>query len=697
MSVIRSEDIRNIAVVGHKGSGKTSLVEAMLYVAKVAPRRGKPGDRSCGLDDSPEEKAHMATLESRLVTLPWRDKKINLIDTPGEASLLADTRLALSAVDTVILVVSAKSGVETGTERLCRWSRELHIPCLVVITKMDDEHAVIDEVMTALHGLKLPLASMEVATGSGASFKGVAAVQTGKAWIGKPEAPGAADPAEPPSELKNAVTEARAKLVDDVAATDDLLTDKYLTDGDLTQEDFNLGARKAVAAGKLVPMYFASSSVPIGVAALMDALVDLAPSPLDRAPWKGISADKQQVERAPVPDGPLAAMVFKTHIDPHAGKTSVVRVLSGTLRPDMQVLCSNSGQRERVAQLLQGTGKELKPLAEAVAGEMAFATKLRNARTGDTLTDEKHPFTLTLPNRPPPLYSRSVQVAKGSEEKVAIGIQRLIEEDPGLSFSHQEESRELILAGLGAMQLEITVERLRRRTGIDCKLGPPRIPYRETVTRKVANVEGKQKKQTGGHGQFGVCYVDLEPLPRGSGFEFEDAIVGGVIPRQFIPSVEKGVTRGILQGVLAGYPVVDVRVRLVDGKYHSVDSSDAAFQVAGWRAFRAAAAAAHPVLLEPIVKIEVTVPSESMGDVVGDLNSRHGKVLSTNLSGDTTTTIIAAYLPLSQTLDYEPILTGMTRGRGTFTVAFDHYDFCSPPVQEKIVRESGFKALVEED
>jgi elongation factor G len=694
MSAIRSEDIRNIAVVGHKGSGKTSLVEAMLFVAKVAPRRGKPGDRSCGLDESPEEKAHMATLESRLVTLPWRDKKINLIDTPGEASLLADTRLALSAVDTAILVVSAKSGVETGTERLCRWLREMQVPFVAVITKMDDEHAELDQVLSGLRGLKFPLGFMEVVTGAGANFKGVVAAQSSKAWT-KPEGPGSNDPTEAPSELAGAVTEARAKLVDDVAGTDDELTDKYLIDGDLSPADLDRGAAKAVAAQKLVPVYFTSSNLPLGVAALLGGLVDLAPPPTQHATWKGTSTDSHQAERPSVPEAPMAAVVFKTHIDPHAGKTSALRVLSGTLRPDMQLVCAASGQRERVAQLLQGTGKEMKPLPEAVAGEMAFATKLRTARTGDTLSDEKQPFTLVLPHRPPPLYSRSVQVAKGSEEKVAVGIQRLIEEDPGLSFSHQEESRELILAGLGAMQLEITVERLRRRTGIDCKLGPPRIAYRETVTRKVASVEGKQKKQTGGHGQFGVCYVDIEPLPRGSGFQFEDAIVGGVIPRQFIPSVEKGVTRAVAQGVLAGYPVVDLKVRVVDGKFHSVDSSDAAFQVAGWRAFRAAAAAAHPVLLEPIMKMEVSVPSESMGDVVGDLNSRHGKVLSTNLSGDTT--IIAAYVPLSQTLDYEPILTGMTRGRGTFTVAFDHYDYVPPPVQEKIVRESGFKALVEED
>ncbi len=697
MSAIRPQDIRNIAIVGHKGSGKTSLVEAMLYLAKVAPKRGKPGDRSCGLDDSPEEKAHTATLESRLVTFNWAEKKINLIDTPGEASLLADTRLALAAADAAILVVSAKSGVETGTERICRWIRESQIPCMVVLTKVDDEHARIDEVVEEVRALKAPVALMEVATGSGTDFHGIDEVRTGKAWVDKPEAPSSFEPGgQVPSELQMKASELRAKLVDDVAATDDALTDRYLTEGDLPQRELDEGERRAIAAGKLVPVYFVSSTIPSGVAALLDAIVDLSPAPVERAPFKGTGPDKSEVERPPTSDASLAALVFKTHIDPHAGKTSCIRVLSGSLRPDAQVICAASGHRERVAQILQGAGKELKPIAEAVAGELVFATKLKSTRTGETLSDEKHPFTLNLQNKMLPLYSRSVVVAKGSEEKVAVAIQRLAEEDPGLSFSHQEESRELILSGLGALQLEITLERLRRRTGIaDCKLGPPRIPYRETVTRKVTNIEGKQKKQTGGHGQFGVCYIDLEPLSRGSGFLFEDAVVGGVIPRQFIPSVEKGVTKAITQGILAGYPVVDVKVSLVDGKFHSVDSSDAAFQVAGLRAFRAALAAAHPVLLEPIVKVEIAVPSEAMGDVVGDLNSRHGKVLSTNIDGDTTT--IAAYVPLAQTLDYEPVLTGMTRGRGTFTLAFDHYDFCPPLVQEKVVRESGFKPIVDED
>src|SRR5262252_388788 len=390
MSGNRSEDIRNVAVVGHKGAGKTALIEAMLYLAKVAPKLGKAGDRACGLDDSPEERAHMSTLESRLVSLSWGGKKVNLIDTPGETSLFADTRMALNAADAVLLVVSARSGVETGTERLSRWILQTRTPCLVVLTKVDDEHARVDEVIAEVRALKEPITVMEVPTGTGPAFRGV---------------------------------------VDE--STDDALTDRYLTEGDLAQREIDEGARKAVLAAKLVPVYCASSAIPIGIAALLDAIVDLLPSPLDRPAWKGTNADKSASERATKPDTPVAAFVFKTHIDPHAGKTSYLRVLSGTLSSDAQLTCAKDGHRERVAQLLQGAGKELKAMPNAVAGDLVCATKLKTVRTGETLSDEKHPFTLSLPDPPPPLFSRAVLTAKGMEEKVAVAIQRLVEEDPG--------------------------------------------------------------------------------------------------------------------------------------------------------------------------------------------------------------------------------------------------------------------------
>jgi elongation factor G len=685
-------EVRNVAVLGHKGSGKTSLVEALLYIAKATPKLGRAGERGSGLDDSPEERAHMTTLEARPVSMRWNGAKLNVIDTPGEASFMTDARLALSVCDAAVVCVSARDGVQTGTERALGWVREHHVPCLVVLTKMDDEHARPDEVVAEIkQHLKAAVALMEVPEGVGPSFHGVIAVRTGRAWE-KPEAPNSA--AEPiPQESRPRVAEARAHLVDDVAGTDDALTEKYLNDGDLSQRELDEGASHAVRDCKLIPVYEASCTRPNGIAALLDGLVDLVPSPAQGHAFEGVGTEET---REANPMAPTAALVWKTHIDPHAGRLSYVRVLSGTLKPDSALLVAATAQRERIGGLSQGTWKELKPLTEATAGDIVAVAKLKTAKTGDTLSDEKRPFEAKLPPMPPALYARTLLVAgKGMEDKAAQALQRMCEEDPGLVFKHDPVSREMLLEGLGALHLDITVERLRRRASIDCKLGPPRVPYRETVRAKVAGVEGKIKKQTGGHGQFAVCLIDVEPLPRGSGFVFEDAIVGGVIPRQFIPSVEKGVRKALDRGVLAGYPVVDLKARVVDGKFHAVDSSDAAFQVAGARALRAALAVAQAALLEPIVKLEVAVPGETLGDVIGDINARGGRVTGTNAVDSRST--VEALLPLASTHDYEPKLTSLTSGRGTFSIGFDHYDYCSPYTTDRVVKESGFKHVEEED
>ena len=688
------DEIRNVVVLGHKGCGKTSLIEASLFVAKMIPRLGKGTDHASGLDDTPEERSHMTTLEARPVSLRWSGKKVNLVDTPGEASFVAEARLAAIACDAAIVCVSARDGVQTGTERALAWVRELKLPCLVVLTKMDDEHAKPDETAAQIkQHLRAPIALMEVAEGVGPKFQGVIAVRTGKAWVGKPEAPTSIAPAPIPPESKPRVEAARAHLIDDVAGTDDALTEKYLSEGNLSQDELDLGARHAVCEGKLIPVYDVSCTIPSGIVALLDAIVDLVPSPTERPPFEAETGDEKRAAKA---DLPLAALVFKTHVDPHSGRVSYARVISGTLHADANVVCSSSGQRDRAGALAQGTWKETKPIPEAVAGDICAVAKLKVAKTGETISDEKKPFAAKLPAPPHALYSRTLLVeGKGSEEKAAAALQRICEEDPGLVFKHDPISREMLIEGLGALHLDITLERLRRRAQIDCRLGPPRIPYRETMRGRAAHVEGKQKKQTGGHGQFGVCYIDVEPVARGGGFNFEDAIVGGVIPRQFIPSVEKGVRRALEHGVLGGYPVVDVKVRLVDGKYHSVDSSDAAFQVAGYRAFRTAMQAAQPALLEPIAKLEVTIPGDYLGDVIGDINARSGRVLGTNSAG--TSSVVEAFVPLANTSDYEPKLTSITSGRGSFTLSFDHYDYCSPHTADKVIKDSGFKHVEDED
>ena len=691
-------DIRNVAIIGHKGSGKTSLAEAMLFVAKSTSKLGKVDDKTSVLDETVEEKEHACSLEASVSYLGWNGKKINVVDTPGEGSFLAETRLALGAVDAAVLVVSGKDGVQPITERVYAWTKQLGLPCLVVVTKVDAENAKPDDVVAEIKSrLKASVAVMELCVGDGPSFQGVVALRTKKAWVGKPEAPGAVTPGAIPDGIAKDVETGRGKLVDDVAGTSDALTEQYLTEGDLTQEELDSGLRAAVQGGALVPVYFASGTRPSGVVSLLDAIVELVPPPTAHPAFQGtVPGKKADAERAPTTDAPAAAFIFKTSIDQHAGRTSFARVLSGTLKADSTLLNASTGNPERLGKIANVVGKEAKQVDEAVAGDIVALQKLKSAVSGQTLSDEKHPFLYAAPELPPALFSRGVKFeGKGAEEKVGAALHRLMEEDPGLSVHTDEATRELVVSGLGSLHLEITVERIRRRVGIDARLGPPHIAYKETITKKVTGVEGKHKKQSGGHGQFGVCYIDIEPLPRGGGFVFEDAIVGGAIPRQFIPSVEKGVVKAMAKGFLAGFQMIDVKVRVYDGKYHDVDSSDAAFQLAGSKGFKAACAQAKPVLLEPIVKLQVTVPSAAVGDVIGDINSRRGRISGTDTIEDNT--IVNAFVPLSEVLEYESKLKSMTQGKGTFSMSVDHLDVCPPTVQDKVIKDSGFKVAEDED
>jgi elongation factor G len=698
MSVIAPVDIRNIALIGHKGSGKTSLAEAMLFVAKATPKLGKVDDKSSILDDTVEEKEHACSLEASVAYLNWNGKKVNIVDTPGEGSFLAETRLALGAVDAAVLVVSARDGVQPITERVFNWARSMKLPCMIVVSKVDAENAKPDEVIAEIRSrLKAPVTTMEVTVGEGLEFQGVVTIRNRKAWVGKPEAPTAVAPGAVPDASAKDVEAARGKLIDDVAGTNDELTEKYLTEGDLTQEELDQGLRDAVKAGNLVPIYFASGTRPAGIAALLNAIVEFVPPPSEHPAFAGtIPGKNTEAERPSSVDAPTAAYIFKTSIDQHAGRTSFTRVLSGVLRPDATMLNASTGNPERLGKIVNLVGKEAKPVEEAHAGDIVALAKLKASQSGHTLCDERNPFLFTAPDLPPPLFSRGVKFeGKGAEEKVGTALHRLTEEDPALSVALDEATRELVVSGLGALHLEITVERIRRRIGIDCRLGPPHIAYKETISRKVTGVEGKHKKQSGGHGQFGVCYIDMEPMKRGEGFLFEDAIVGGSIPRQFIPSVEKGVVKSMAKGFLAGFQMIDVKVRLYDGKYHDVDSSDAAFQLAGSKAFKAACAQCHPVLLEPIVKLSVTAPSVAMGDVIGDINSRRGRISGTDTVDDLT--IVNAYVPLAEVLEYESKLKSMTQGKGTFSMTVDHLEICPPVVQDKVIKDSGFKVEADDE
>lgn len=688
------QKIRNVVVVGHKGTGKTTLVEGMLYVGGSTQALGSVASKTSVLDDEPEEQTREGTLMTSVGHVVWRDTKINLIDTPGEGSFFGDTRLAMAAADAVILVVSAKDGVQPMTDRLNQWAIELGLPRYLVFSKCDLEHVQVEPVIESVKKrLKLSLAPMQVLVGEGTDMKGLVDLLGRKSYVGTPDGPKVKPSDEIPADVKDAVDEARMQLVDEVASTDDALTEKYLEEGDLSDKEMEAGMHTAISAGTLVPYYFFAGGVPYGVIPLLDAIVDIFPAPTVRKEVRG-TGEEPEVREA-TPDAPMAAYCFKTTIDQHAGRNAVVRVLSGTLKGDSYVL--NGETKERVGGLFNVVGKPTgSSLGEVYAGDIVSVAKLKTVKTGDTISEDKKPFAFAAPEVPPALFARVVVLTdRGSGEKIAQGLAKLSEEDASLKVYHDEQTHDLVCAGLSQLHLDVTGDRLKRRFGTDITLGPPKIPYLETITKKVTNIEGKHKKQTGGHGQFGVCIIDMEPTARGEGFVFDDAIVGGAIPRNFIPSVEKGIVKTAARGVIAGYQVVDFKIRLFDGKYHDVDSSDAAFQIAGSKAFKAAMAKAGPILLEPMVKMEITVPTSALGDVMGDLNGRRGRISGSETQDQFS--VVNAQAPLVEVLEYEPKLRALTQGTGTYSMAMDRYEPVPAQLQEKIIKESGFKPIDDEE
>jgi len=689
---IYMQSIRNIAIIAHVDHGKTTLVDKIIQECKVLDQRKDAGELI--LDSNDLERERGITITSKNVAVNYKGVKINIIDTPGEGSFFGDTRAAIAAADAVILIVSAKDGVQPMTERVNGWAVEMGLPRYVVFTKCDLEHVRVSTAIEAVKKrLKISLATMQVPIGEGTDMKGVVELVGRKVFVGKAEGPNAKSTTEIPADVKDAVNNARALLVDDVAsaAGNDELAEKYLEEGDLTDKEMESGLNKAIAGGTIVPAFFVGSMGPHGAAALLDAIVDLFPSPNKHRYFPATVGDS----RAPLTEGALAAFCFKTTIDPHAGRNSFVRVISGVLRPDTYVLIN--GQKERVGALFNVVGKNAGgALNEVYAGDIVNVTKMKSVTTGDTLCDERKPFTFAAPVPPPALFARvAVLQDRGSGEKIAQGLGKLSEEDWSLQISHDEQTHDLVVAGLSQLHLDVTLERLKRRFGIDCILGPPKIPYKETISKKATGIEGKHKKQSGGHGQFGVCMIDMEPTPRNSGFVFEDAIVGGAIPRNFIPSVEKGIAKTSKRGFLAGFEVVDFKVRLWDGKYHDVDSSDAAFQLAGSKAFKAAMEKCGPIILEPVVKMEITVPTAALGDIMGDLNSRRGRILGSETQD--AYSVVNAIAPLVEVLEYEPKLRALTQGTGTFTMTMDRYEPVPAMLQDKIIKDSGFKQVADEE
>ncbi|MHB8068824.1 MAG: elongation factor G [Desulfobaccales bacterium] len=681
----KTAQIRNLALVGHSGCGKTSLAEALLFGAGATSRLGKVDDGSSILDYEPEEIKRKITISTAFHHYQWKKYTVYLADTPGDDNFLADTRAALHVADAAVVVIDAVDGVKVGTEKVWQTANHYALPRLVFINKMDRERADFEPVLKqAKDILEAPLVPLQIPIGREAGFKGVVDLVAMKAMV----ASGGKLEAGPiPDEMKDQVEQFRGDLLNFAAESDDALIEKFLEEGELTPEEIYRGLRIGTLKGAIVPVLCGASLGNLGPGLLLEAINHFLPAPEDRGPVKGQkpgSGDEVVLEVDP--DGPLTAQVFKTVADPYAGRLSIFRIYTGTAASDSSFFNVTRSVAERYGQLFLPEGKTQKTVASAGPGAFAAVAKLKETVTGDTLATEAKPILLPTLMASKPMVTLAVESkVRGEEDKVFSSISKLIEEDPSLHLSHNKDTKEILLSGTGSVHIEATLEKLKRKFGVEAVLKPPRVPYRETI-KGTTKVQGKYKRQSGGRGQYGDTWLELEPLPKGSGFEFVDKIVGGAIPRNFIPSVEKGIAEAKEEGALAGFPTVDFRVTLYDGSFHDVDSSDMAFKIAGSMGFKKGVLQANPILLEPIMKMTVTVPEANMGDIIGDLNGRRGRVLG--MEGQGKSQVITAHVPMVEVLLYAPDLISKTGGRGTYEMEFDHYEEVPPHLAEKIVNEA---------
>jgi elongation factor G len=680
------EQIRNVAVAGHGGVGKTSLVEAMLFVAGAIDRLGRVDDGTTTTDFDPEEIRRKHTINASLAPLEWDGVKINLIDTPGYPDFVGEVVGALRVCEGVVVVVDARAGVEVQTEYVWARAADRDLPRLVVVNRLDRENASFDEAVEALRRrFGARVVPLQLPVGAEAALTGVVDLLTMKAHVLKD---GKETVEDVGAALRETAQAARDRLMEVAAESDDALVEKYLEAGTLSDDELARGVLVGVRTGRLVPVMAAASSRLVGVRQVAAAIARLLPSPADRGPVLGTHPrNDAEVRVAPDEKGPLAALVFKTMADPYVGRLSYFRVFGGVLASDSQVYNATRDKTERVGQLYIPRGKQQEATPQVGPGDIGAVAKLAETGTGDTLCAKEAPVRLEPVAFPKPAISMAIEPkSKADEDKMGSALHRLAEEDPTFTVRRDAELKQTVISGMGESHLEIMADRLRRKFGVDVALTPPRVPYRETVKGK-AQGQGRHVKQSGGRGQYGVCFLEVEPLPRGAGFEFVDKIYGGAIPNQFIPSVEKGVRKALEEGILAGYPVVDIRVTLFDGKYHDVDSSDIAFQLAGALGLKEAATKAGLVLLEPILNIEVRVPEEQMGDIIGDLNAKRARIAGMEPQGDGTT-LVRAQVPQGEVLRYASDLRSLTGGRGSFATSFSHYEPVPTHVADRLVAEA---------
>jgi elongation factor G len=684
---LSTKNIRNVAVVSHMGAGKTSLVEGLFYTAGAINRLGRIEDGNTISDYDPEEIRRNSSIATTVGYLFWRDHKINLLDTPGFLDFMGEVKGALRAADAALVLVNGQSGTEVGTELYWKALEERNLPRAFVITKLDKENSSFAQALTSIEETFGKSATpFHLPIGKEASFSGVVDVLAMQALMFQQQT-GKVESREIPSQMTAQVEKYRERLMEAAAEDDDTLLEKYLEEGQLTSEEIGIGLRKAVLAGKVFPVLCAVPPCNLGSTPVLDFLIDYMPSPAELGETKGKDPrTNAEAARMPDPSAPFAAIVWKTMTDPYVGKINMLRVISGTLRPDSRVWNANKETEERVATPFFLRGKTQENATEIIAGDIGAVSKLSDTKTGETLTEKDRPILLDLIHFPKPVISVALKPkSKGDEDKISTALARMMEEDPTLAVRRDAEVGQTILSGLGQAHLEATVERMKRKFALDVLMEPPKVPYKETIRTKVS-AEGKHKKQTGGHGQFGHCFVEFSPLPRDSGFEFENRTVGGSIPKQYIPAVEKGIREVMEHGALAGFPLIDFKAAVFDGSFHPVDSNELSFKLAATLSYKKGIAEAKPVLLEPIMQVEVRVPEAYMGEVISNLNSRRGRILGMDAQGHTQ--VIKALVPLAEMLTYANDLTSITQGRGYYTMEFSNYEEVQAQTAEGIIEKA---------
>jgi elongation factor G len=685
----KSEQLRNVGLVAHVGSGKTSLAEAMLFDAKCSPRLGSVDDGTSSMDFEPEEVKRKITISTAIHYCDWKKNALNIIDTPGDDNFLSDTKFALQAADGAVVVVDATAGVKVGTEKVRDFADEQKLPQIIFVNKMDREradfYAVVEDVSKAFRVKPTPVF---LPIGSEDQFEGLVDLIKGKAYIYSKDGSGKFKESDAPEEMADEISEWREKAIENIVEADDDLMEKYLEGEEISPQELEKTFVQAIKAGMVVPVLCGSATLNIGVPQLMTLIVDGFPSPLERAPYEGTRPGSDEViQREPSPDAPFSGIVFKTMADPFAGKLTLLRVYSGTFKADSTLYNPNKKIKEKFGQVFLLEGKKQKPLETAMAGDIVAIPKLKETGTGDTLCQENDPIVYKPVEPMPPVIGYAVEAkVKGSEDKVFTSLAKLLEEDPTLKLERDQATSEIILSGTGQIHLEATCEKLSRKYGVEVNLKPLKVPYRETIKSPVQGVVYRHKKQTGGRGQFAEVHFDVTPLDRGEGFEFEEALVGMNVPRNFVPAVEKGLIEALKTGVVAGYPVVDLKVRFYDGKSHDVDSSEMAFKIAASMCLKKAVQDAKPIILEPIMKMEITVPEEFMGDVMGDLNGRRGRVLGMDSQGKYQ--VIKASAPMAEVLQYALDLNALTAGRGSFHMEMSHYEELPAQLADKVAAEA---------